>query len=107
MTKRFTDEEFLAADPLRELMGLGNDDDYLSMRNISYSITHSHKNNTILLSQRFTKSKVNMDGFSEEEPHQASIIIPLNELQNIAMELLASGMCLTVAEIEGDHHEGE
>lgn len=98
MNKQFTEEQYEKSDPLSPANA--KPDDYLSMTNMQFSVTHSHSESTVMISQRFDKAFVNGEGFSQAVPHQISIIIPEDYIQIIVMNVIASGLCL---QKEKDH----
>lgn len=106
MTKEFTDAEFEATDSFHSFTHETDDEAMLMMKNIAFAIDHSHENHSVLITQRFIKSVLNSDGFTEEVPHQSSIVIPEDQLQGLIIQLIANGMCLTVDPEESNHHEG-
>ena len=87
----FSDKEYQESD---SLLAGSNENDHLAMTNSGWSITHNHDNQSVILTQRFTKMHVNEDGFSAKMPHQSTMIIPLHQLEIVMTLLMTEAECL-------------
>lgn len=96
MPKEFTDEEFEATDTLISDQ-YDKESAMLNMRDIHYAVSHSHENESIVLSIRYAESYFTPDGVSEERPRQISIPIPVHYWHGIMLEAMVNIGCIVSA----------
>jgi hypothetical protein len=103
MTERkFTDAEFIASDSLSG----ENVEDHIAISNVRFAMSHDHSTDLVIITQRFVSSKVNGEGFGEEEPKQVTMLIPVGAVEMFALMLMENTMCLieNADSIEGKGH---
>jgi len=101
----FTDEEFESTDTFQQFAN-ASDNAYIAMHNTKFAVDHSHENDSVLITTRYSYSIVDETGATLEKPQQTSLVVPSDQLQGLILELILSGLCLTRSQDEGiDPHE--
>lgn len=92
----FTEREFIASDPMYS-EGIGAN---IVLANVAFSVSHDHDSQSITVVQRFRRSTVDEEGFSEGKAQQISMTIPLGQLEMAMTMMMEEASCVIAVAME-------